>query len=104
MISWGEHVLGGCYGPSLCMPVCIILYSYYKGEIFLSFYSILYLCDLVGHVYVLGGCHELCLCMSVRIILYHYEGVQLMLSLYSILYLCELGGRVLGRFWVGFGQ
>ena len=54
MISWGEHVLGGCYEPSLCMPVCIILYSYYKGEIFLSFYSILYLCDLVGHVNVLA--------------------------------------------------
>ena len=78
MISWGEHVLGGCYEPSLCMPVRIILYSYYKGEIFLSFYSILYLCDLVGHVYVLGGCHELCLCMSVRIILYRYEGVKLL--------------------------
>ena len=67
------------------------------GEMFLSFYSTLYLCELGGHVYILGGCHELCLCMSVRIILYHYEVVQLMLSLYSILYLCELGGRVLGR-------
>ena len=51
-----EHVLGGCYEPCLCMPVCIILYLYYKGEIFLSLYSILYLCELGGRV--LGRCYS----------------------------------------------
>ena len=61
------------------MSVCIIFYLYHKGEIFLSLYSTLYLCELGRHVYVLGGCHELCLCMSVRIILYRYEGVKLLL-------------------------
>ena len=49
MISWVEHVLGGCYQPSLCMPLYIILYLYCRGEIFLSLYSILYLCELDGH-------------------------------------------------------
>ena len=43
------------------LTVCVFVYNYTSfsdniGEIFLSLYSILYLCELGGHV--LGRCYE----------------------------------------------